>query len=308
MNISQYLCNLLGIDKEELLRFSSTAPHRYKVYSIPKRNGGKRTIAHPSKELKVLQRLVVTELEKVISPHDAASAYIKGKSIKENAAAHMKNRYLLKMDLENFFNSITPTIFFKTLIKSDIEINREDLSLLRGLLFWKRHRKGDSYLSVGAPSSPFISNIVMKDFDNWISNFCNREAITYTRYADDMSFSTNQKDKSSLIINEVRRALSEIFDNQIKINNKKTVFSSKSNNRNITGIVITNEGRLSIGRDKKRLIFSMIHHHLNDNLPAEKLPTLIGLISFACHIEPDFHQRLYRKYGQKQIDAIRIKQ
>ena len=113
MKILLEISNILCIEPEHLLRFSSTSPHRYKVYTIPKRNGkGIRTIAHPSKELKYIQRILFKVLRKLLPVHQSAMAYKKGVGIKDNAAAHVRNSYLLKMDFNNFFPSITPELYF----------------------------------------------------------------------------------------------------------------------------------------------------------------------------------------------------
>ncbi|HBB4912751.1 TPA: RNA-directed DNA polymerase, partial [Escherichia coli] len=88
--------------------FIFTAPYRYKVYPIPKRNGGFREIAQPSRALKFMQRIVIAELEKVLKVHENAYAYVKGRSIKDNVEKHQRNSYILKVDFCDFFNSINP--------------------------------------------------------------------------------------------------------------------------------------------------------------------------------------------------------
>ena len=131
MNILSMLCDSLCMDKREVIKFAGTAPHRYKVYNIPKRNSSKsRTIAHPSRELKFIQRLLIRDFGGTLRVHNSAFAYRKGKSIKDNALQHLKSHYLLKMDFQNFFPSITPELFFEVMMGSGILIEPIDKKIL----------------------------------------------------------------------------------------------------------------------------------------------------------------------------------
>ncbi|EKF9764227.1 RNA-directed DNA polymerase, partial [Vibrio cholerae] len=149
-------------------------PKMYKVYTIPKKNGGKRVIAHPSRGLKVVQRDLVVFLEKILPVHNSAYAYIKNRSIKDNAHYHSKNRYHLKMDLSNFFNSIDTELFFTQLDTNGVTFNSDEMYLLQRSLFWSPTKSeiGKLITSVGAPSSPLISNFIMNTYDFMISDIC----------------------------------------------------------------------------------------------------------------------------------------
>lgn len=306
MNILQALVDELGLDADLITVFANTAPYRYKVYQIPKRNSaGMRTIAHPSKELKIVQRLLVDILSGELRVHDNAYAYITGKSIRDNALRHKNSRYLLKMDFTNFFPSITPDLFLEKLASSGIDTNAVDRNLLTKILFRRPVRHGALELSIGAPSSPLISNFVMYDFDVALSEACEDNNITYTRYADDLTFSTSRKGLLSELANIVIANLAQTTGNSIQVNAQKTVHSSKAHNRHVTGITLTNDDSLSIGRSRKRLISSMIHKFSHNQLPPIQVPRLQGLISFASYIEPDFYQRMERKYGKEVLQEIK---
>jgi RNA-directed DNA polymerase len=306
MNIFDDLCESLCLSKDELLCFASTSPHRYKVYSIDKRNSkGKRTIAHPSKELKFIQRYLIKRLANDLKVHDSAYAYKKKISIKDNAKQHLHSKYLLKMDFTDFFPSISPELFFKCTKNSGINYNELDEVILTGLLFWKPRKKNNLVLSIGAPSSPLISNFIMLEFDQIISNFCKIEKINYTRYADDITFSTNRKDLLFSVPKKVNSLLIKIFGGSIKVNNNKTVFTSKAHNRHVTGVTLTNNDTLSIGREKKRIISATIHKFSLNMLPDREVEKLRGNISYASYIEPEFFQRMIKKYGSEVLEKIR---
>lgn len=305
MNFLEKLSNLLMMSEKEVYSFASTAPHRYKVYTIPKRNSPEgRVIAHPSKELKFVQRVLLNEMKEVLVCSDKAYAYMPKKNIKSNALQHVESRYLLKMDFKSFFPSITPDLFFEKLRGKGVELNELDEKVLAGLLFWKPRRKGGLVLSIGAPSSPCISNFVMFDFDERVQSESLKREVTYTRYADDLTFSTKRKDVLFDFPGLVETSLTEGGYENIYVNKKKTVFSSKAHNRHVTGITLTNENKVSLGRKKKRRISAMVHYFKVGVLPAEDIDKLQGYLSFAEDIEPGFCMRMKKKYGSECINRI----
>jgi RNA-directed DNA polymerase len=306
MNILEQLSHLVLIPKAELKSFIPTIPNRYKRYMIPKRNGsGERLIAQPAKAVKPIQRLCENILRKNGLPiHNAAMAYEKGTGIKLNAQQHMDNNYLLKMDFSNFFPSITPDVFFAVCSSHGLVFTEEDKGILTAILFWRAKRNCGLELSIGAPSSPYISNAVMYFFDERISEYCANKKITYTRYADDLTFSTNIKDSLFCIPQAVDEIIKKLGQSHLVTNKDKTVFASKKNNRHITGVTISNNGSLSIGRNRKKILRSMVHRYCLGLLSKEETLKLKGHLGFAKHIEPDFIVRLSKKYGSDIIISI----
>lgn len=304
MNLITSLAQKLNTSELTVLQFLSNAPRKYKVYTIPKRTQGLRVIAQPSKDLKDFQRAFI-ELYK-LPHHPCSMAYQKGKSIKDNALKHSHNPYLLKMDFENFFNSIKPRMIWKTFNKTEHNPSPQEIISLEKLLFWQpsRRRPDKLILSIGAPSSPAISNFCMYEFDGKLFEVCDAQKITYTRYADDLTFSTKRKQILFDLPLAVNNLLNELFGTLIIINNRKTVFSSKAHNRHITGITITNEGTLSLGRKRKRYIKHLVHQFSINQLAEGDLQHLQGLLSFSNHIEPTFISSLHTKYTQATIEKI----
>ncbi|ECI4279054.1 RNA-directed DNA polymerase [Salmonella enterica subsp. enterica] len=279
-----------------------TAPYRYKIYKIAKRNSDKkRTIAHPSKELKFIQREITEYLTDKLPVHECAFAYKKGSSIKTNAQVHLHTKYLLKMDFENFFPSITPRLFFSKLRLANIDLTADDKVLLENILFFKSKRNSNLRLSIGAPSSPLISNFVMYFWDIEVQEICSKIGVNYTRYADDLTFSTNNKDVLFDIPDMLENVLPKYSLGRIRINHEKTVFSSKGHNRHVTGITLTNDNKLTIGRERKRKISAMIHHFINGKLSTDECNKLVGLLAFAKNIEPSFYKSMVIKYGSDNI-------
>lgn len=306
LNLYAKLLEIQSRNRRQIDTFLQNAPNRYWVFTIPKRNGGVRIIAHPSRELKEFQRRMISILETNFQVHKNAVAYKSGCGIKENALMHSINPYILKMDFSDFFNSITPNLFFMACRKNNFELSQAEKRVFTKSLFWNKAKSqsGRLSLSVGAPSSPLVSNIIMFTFDETITKICNEREIVYSRYADDLTFSTQNKADLFNLPDQIRVFLNNEYQNRITINDRKTVFTSRSCNRNVTGITITPQGTLSVGRERKRLISSLIHKYSLNLLDSEMSYHLQGLLSFASYIEPDFKIRMYKKYSINIVTEI----
>lgn len=305
LNILGKLSSALAIDEAELYKYVRTAPHRYKTYTIPKRNGkGVRWIAQPSKNLKYLQRAVLDEFMSDLPVHESAVAYTKGIGIKDNAKRHRDNEYILKMDFKDFFPSIQPGVMLAHIKKYIKEATtKEDRAVIKSIFFWSKNGSKSYQLSIGAPSSPFISNTIMFDFDCQISSLIGSD-IVYTRYADDLVFSTNKKNVLYDVPTLVKNIIDSGFYEFLTVNTSKTIFLSKRNKRMVTGLIIDNCGNTSIGRDKKRYIKSLVHTFSLGNMLEEDVCKLKGYIAFVSDVEPEFCVRLRKKYGDNVVDNI----
>lgn len=293
--------------KQSFYAFFGDAPKKYKVYSIPKRTSGTRIIAQPIRQLKDFQRSLILLLENDFPIHNCCMAYMKGKNIKKNALIHSKNSFFLKMDFMDFFNSITPKLFWEACERKNIEFDWFDKEIVERTLFWRPSKYSNKLiLSIGAPSSPFISNFLMYSFDEVLNEYCEKNGITYTRYADDLTFSTNTSGILFDMPNIVRESLLQLYGTKIQINQLKTAFSSKKHNRHITGVTITNDDAISIGRAKKRYIKHLVHNFIENKLTIEDLNYLRGYLGFIKYIEPKFLTTLEQKYTQTVIQKIRL--
>ncbi len=300
-----YLANSSHTTITNIRSYLHLAPRRYKEYEIPKRNGaGTRTIAQPTKALKIMQKKIQSQFFLRLPVHACATAYIKGQGIHFNASQHAGNSYLLKMDFSNYFPSIVPNDLHSHVEKHLGEYSENDRFVIENLFFYRPTKKGSLRLSIGAPSSPFLSNTIMYGFDNLVKSLCDEANVTYTRYADDLAFSTNEKNLLYSYPKQIRQICKGIAYPSLVINRKKTVFSSKANNRHITGLVLTNDNKVSLGRSKKRYIKSLVYGFMNQTLEGEQIPHLRGLIAYAIDVEPSFVQSLKNKYGNATIQQI----
>ena len=173
------------------------------------------------------------------------------------------------------------------------------------MLFWRPKNSFSLELSIGAPSSPILSNIIMYEFDTLVHGLCLGNEVTYTRYADDLTFSSEKKGILFGIHNEIKEIVDKLSSPNLTLNSEKTIFSSKKHRRRVTGLILTNENRISIGRDKKRLIRSYVHKFALGNLCDEKSKLLKGLIGFVLDVEAEFIKRIEKKYGEDIIERIK---
>lgn len=307
IDIVDHLTKHYSKSPQELFVYLQDAPKKYKVYSIPKRTSGLRTIAQPIPELKEYQRFVISIFKQYLPIHDCCMAYVDGKNIKNNAEIHSQNSYFLKMDFMDFFNSITPKLLWEAFKCQSVEVDWLDKELLEKILFWRRSKYSKKLiLSIGAPSSPFISNFLMYSFDVELSQYCEKYGVIFTRYADDLTFSTDTPNILFDFPNMVRDILLRLYGKQIKINPFKTVFSSKKHNRHITGLTITNDHAISIGRAKKRYIKHLVHNFIENKITPVNSNYLRGYLGFIQYVEPTFLKSLEQKYTKAVIQEIRL--
>lgn len=305
-SIRKLLLSDLPISPNQLNRLIATAPHRYKIFYIPKRMPGEmRLVAQPASEVKALQRWLINYVKDKLPIHDAAVAYQSARGIKFNAEQHRDNKFVLKMDFKEFFYSIKEMDIRSHFLKYfDQKIPKDDLDDICKILLWAPRNTTSRSICIGAPSSPFISNSIMFDFDSVLSEFSKNSGVVYTRYADDLTFSTNIENILSTIFVFVCDLVEKLQYPRIKINIDKTVNTSRRRGIKITGVVVTADKKLSLGRERKRIIRSQVNHFLLNHLEKVEIRKLSGLLAFANDIEPDFIERLKSKYGMDILQKI----
>lgn len=294
------------LPRDELTSLIRSAPHRYKEYLIPKRKPGEfRKIAQPAKEVKALQYWAMENVLKKFEVHPSATAYRRGRSILSNARPHRRSRFVLKMDFKDFFPSIKAKDFRRYLKREDIQLDSESVEALCRILFWMPKGTRDLCLSIGAPTSPMLSNILMLDFDLHVSRVCKARNVAYTRYADDLTFSANTSNQLALIEKEVVGYCSRHKSPTLTINEEKTARVSKREARRVTGLIITNDQKVSLGRDQKRKIRAWVHHFVTNQLSDADVLRLRGMLNYVNSVEPTFLIRLGEKYGATIIGGLR---
>lgn len=306
--MSELLANLgaaVLLSQHELMKLIRSAPRRYKVYEIPKRTPGRfRVIAQPAKEVKVLQYWVMEQFLKQFSVHRAATGYRQGQGIADNVRPHLDGRFLLKLDFKDFFPSLKARDFRAFIQKYKVPLSEEEVEALCRILFWKPKGTADLRLSIGAPTSPLLSNLLLTEFDEEVTEFCLTLGVSYTRYADDLSFSADVSSKLEKVEKMVLALCNRLISPKLRINHEKTVRVSKKDARRITGLTISNDARISLGRVQKRRIRACVHHFAAGRLTKEQQLELKGMLAYVNAVEPSFLARLRRKYSFQVIHRI----
>lgn len=286
-----------------LRNLANNANYLYKTYNMLKKNSKDlRKIEQPSKELQEIQRAIINLIFKKMPIHHAATAYKNGASISKNAKVHTKTNFTNRYDFANFFPSFTENDIKKFLRLQqpfiDIALTQSDLDFI-GKIVCRYGR-----LTIGSPSSPWITNAMMYQFDSVFSGLCRIRKLVYTRYADDIFVSAYRPDALYHLDKDIIGIINKIPYLSIKLKKEKTLFLSRKYKRTITGVNITPERKLSIGRDRKREIKSLIFQHMGGLLNDMEVNRLKGLLGFAQDVESSFIKALSRKYGADSIDNI----
>jgi hypothetical protein len=283
------------VPPDKLRRIASNASRRYHEFTIPKRDGTERTIAHPSRPLKALQRFLARNLFGVAPVHSAATAYMTGSNIRDNAARHAHTKFTVRLDFADFFPSFTAASVSNFVMglseKYLVPLTEEDVKFVCNIVC--RH----GILPIGAPSSPKITNAMMFDFDERAFQFARDSGAVYTRYADDIFVSSNDHERLLKCVSRVRDLVTDHSLPPLRLKEEKTLHLSRAGHRSITGLVITPDGSVSLGRDRKREIRTLVYLALSGKIKPDERLYLSGLLAFCYGVEPDFIDRIGRKYS-----------
>jgi RNA-directed DNA polymerase len=254
----------------------------YKSVEIPKRSGGKRELSIPSAELKVLQRTIgkALEGELAVRVHKVANAYIKGRNTVTNAVPHLGCAVLIKLDIKDFFPTVKREMV-RPIISTFALHEPKTIDRLLDLVVT------DGGLPQGAPTSPILSNLVLRDFDIAAYRFANLVSAKYTRYADDLTFSLAEDDPGAArkIVGAVRSMLAEQgFELNEKPNKLNILRGHQA--QQICGITL-NSGRPTISRKQRRKVRAA-RHALDNRLTASmSLAAVQGWESYISYVHGD---------------------
>ena len=274
------VANSLGMSFRFLRWQAATAQESYRVYSIPKRNGRRRTIEAPSVVLKQIQRRILTRLlpDRV---SDNATAFVRGENIADNARRHLGQPVVLELDIKDFFPSLRHELLRDYLVGNGFA--PDAARTLTALCTFNGH------LPQGAVTSPHLANLLLYDFDQKVARAVKHASVVYTRYADDLTFSGNLSEEDiACIIGLCRAKLREIG---LKLNPEKTRVARRGTRQQVTGLVVND--KLQAPRRMRRKLRQEMHY-LNRfwenewrDLTSERLNSLLGKVNFVWNIDRD---------------------
>jgi RNA-directed DNA polymerase len=258
------LASALDLSRAQLTYWAYVAkrPQKYTSFKLSKRSGGTRPISAPKSQLKTIQRRLLALLETHYRPRACAHGFTSGRSILSNAEKHVGKAYTLNIDLEEFFPSINFGRVRGALMAKPFGLPRAVATVVAQLACFENH------LPQGAPTSPLLSNLVCGRLDSNLTSLCRSLRCDYTRYADDITISTNRRvfpSDLAVAINppygtgaEVGLALRAIIEsNGFRVNQGKVRLTSQRNSQQVTGLVCNQFA--NVPRTYVREVRAMIH-------------------------------------------------
>ncbi len=304
LNNALDLAQSIGISINELrfLAYSrevSTVSH-YIRFKMPKKTGGERLISAPMPRLKNAQYWILDNILKILKPNKVAHGFVDGHSIMSNAEPHIKAKVVINLDLKDFFPSISYKRV-KGLFRSFGY--SESVSTILGLLCTEADtdeveldgktyyvETGERHLPQGSPASPSITNLICRRMDKRLTTAANKLNFKYTRYADDLTFSSTSV---QLEVGKILRQIKYIVKMEdFTINDKKTRIIRRNGRQEVTGIVVNDKANVS--RKKLKQFRALLFHIEKDGLEGKSwgssnnlLASIKGFANYVSMVNPE---------------------
>lgn len=310
------LCEALKLSVNELRWLCyqrEVADHsHYTRFEIPKRSGGMRAIWAPLPKLKQAQHWILREILERLIVHGSAHGFISGRSIASNAAEHSNSQILVKVDIENFF----PTISWKRVKGVFRKAGYpEQIATLLALLCTESPREivkhegkqvyvalADRCLPQGAPTSPALTNALCLRLDRRLTGFAQKAGWRYTRYADDLTFSLPANNKNPADLSRLLGTLKRVLGEEgFELNEKKTRVIRQGDVQEVTGLVVNGEHTPRVSRALKRQMRAAVHNLQQGKalLEGESIQRLRGYAAYIAMTDRELGTSLLRQLQQR---------
>ncbi len=299
------IAEAMGISVGELrflsfARKTSTVSH-YVRFKMAKKTGGERLISAPMPRLKRAQRWILETVLERVEMHDAAHGFRRERSIVSNAAPHLGAEVIINLDLKDFFPTITykrvkglfralgyseaaATIFALLCTEPDVE----EVALDGQTYFVAT---GERHLPQGAPTSPAITNLLCRRLDRRLQKMAEEVGFTYTRYADDLTFSASGEALKN-ICNVLRRTESIVSHEGFTIRADKTRVLRRSRQQEVTGIVVNQ--KLNVSKAELKRFRAALYQIEKDGVEGKRwgqsgdvLASMLGFANFVFMVNPE---------------------
>lgn len=289
---TSHLSALVGYNTSYIKKAAKYPKSYYRQFSIIKKDGTPRIVSEPLPSLKEIQIWILNEILYQNKVSRYAKAYIHKRGIKDHVKYHTKSSKVLTMDIKKFFDSIEFELVEKLFIKMGYSSNISNL--LTKLCYL------DKSLPQGAPTSPYITNILLLEFDERVSEYCRERKIKYTRYSDDLAFSGSIK--KIALIKFIKQELSRL---KLKINNSKTRLMRQNQQQIISGLIV-NE-KIQVPKAERNKIRNQMFYikkfglesHMEKTLQTKQnyIKHLIGKINYILSMNAEDKEFIdYKKY------------
>lgn len=296
----------------ESYNFKSNNFQTHLVLSYIKKDKLTKQLVPKSKELREYHTFLNNILFKYMNVNECVYSYKENRSVLNAVSLHKDSASYFKTDIKNFFKSINRELVLKCLINniSRYPINENVKDYLENIIDLVVY---DNHLPVGFVTSPSISNAILYDFDNVLEKYCKTHNIIYTRYSDDLIFSSNNYKTLQNLHNVITHTLNSLYGDSFILNQEKTHFLDKTNQVILLGLVITPDGHITVNRYLKEDIKQLLYFYMNDK---EKFNTFLklrysdsivkayGSLNYINDIDKNFVQKLRTKYGNYIVDKF----
>jgi RNA-directed DNA polymerase len=304
------LAAAVGVSISQLrwLAFHSDAPTRvhYVCFDVPKKSGGLRRLAAPHRKLAEVQHWVLTNILNLLPVHPSAHGFVAQRSVLTNAHPHVGGSVVINVDLNNFFPTITlPRVdgLFRKLGYSPAvasilallctECPRQELKLGDTVYY---AATGPRALPQGACTSPAISNQIATKLDRRMEAMAEKLTWKYTRYADDLTWSTMGEIAPSIgyVLARIRHI---VQDEGFELNHAKTRVQRRNQQQSVTGVVVNDH--VNVPRETIRRIRAILHNAKQTGLNAQNRDDhlhfrdwLVGMIGWIHMVNPEQGEKL----------------
>jgi len=258
IKIEEFGTGKYPITAKQLYHFcnNSITKNRYKTFHIGKKSGGYRSISAPCYQLSLLQHILNIIFKAVYTPNIVAKGFTTGKSVVDNAIVHIGHHYVLNIDIKDFFSSIPQARVWKRLQLPPFSLPEKVASVVAGLCCHTNEEGTGNVLPQGAATSPLLSNAICDKLDRRLNGLARRFGLHYSRYADDMTFSSmhNVYQDDGEFMKELRRI---VTDQGFNINEAKTRLQRDGERQEVTGLTVNN--KVNVAKKYTRDLRCILH-------------------------------------------------
>jgi RNA-directed DNA polymerase len=314
----------ISIGQLRFLAFSrqvATISH-YLHFQIPKKTGGLREISAPLPRLKQAQQWILDRILEQVALHPTAHGFRRGRSIITNAQPHVGALVVINLDLQNFFPSISyrrikgifHAIGYSEAIATILGLICTEPDVTAVELDGKTYyiAQDRRHLPQGAPSSPALTNLLCRRLDRRLDRLATDRGYLYTRYADDLTFSTTDLEKLRDIGNILKGTQNIVTHEGLTIHPDKTRVLRQSQQQEVTGIIVNQ--KLNVDRATLKRFRATLYQIEKDGLAGKQwghggdlLQSIVGFANYVAMVNPAKGsellaqvQRIQKKYGKRQ--------
>lgn len=271
-------------------------PKHYHIWRIPKSNGGVRQIEEPHEWLKQEQEKLHHSKLKHIPVSDHAHAFVEGRGPITNAKVHAGNPHFMQFDIKDFFPKTTKPMLIYGLYMCGFSVEEAD-EIAQICCFGNR-------LPQGGPTSPVLANIACKRLDLRLAGLAEKWGATYSRYADDLTFSFDHGKDIYPLRFPVERIINE---EGYRLRRDKTRILRPGMQRRATGIICHEDGTVAVPRKFRRRLRAKIHQFklgINDTDTYEQL---VGMAAWVYGADPEQGEKFFRELREcapRETDTV----